>query len=104
MAHAWDFPTYTICVTVEFSPDAEKRGIPRDEVFYAMMHGQFWDDWEDPRPPHGPTRLWVGPSRFGTLEVIAEITPPDGVWIFHVMPLRQSTADKVGYEEQEDAR
>jgi len=95
---------YNIRVAVEFSGDAEKRGIPHDEVFYAMLHGEFWDGWQDPRPPHGPTRLWIGPSRFGTLEIIAQITPPNDIWIFHVMPLRASTAEKVGYHGPREER
>ena len=35
-----------------------------------------------------PPTLFIGPSRFGTLEVLAVIRPPADVHIFHVMPLR----------------
>jgi hypothetical protein len=35
--------------------------------------------------------LFIGPSRYGTLEVIAIVTPPADVHIFHVMALREST-------------
>jgi len=43
------------------------------------------------RPGHSIVpHLYVGPSRFGTLEVLAEIGPCDMV-IFHAMPLRLST-------------
>ena len=66
-----------------------------------MTHGKSWERWEDERPPHGPTQLWIGPSRFGMLEVIAEVTPPRDINVFHVMPLRQSTAEKVGYTGEE---
>jgi len=91
-------------VPIEFTPDAEKRGIPHDEVLYAMANGQFWDNWEEPRPPHGPTRLWIGPSRFGTLEVTAELKPPNTIKIFHVMPLRQTTSDQVNYDPTKGER
>jgi hypothetical protein len=42
---------------------------------------------------------FIGPSRYGTLEVIAIVTPPADVHIFHVMPLRESTRKSVDYEE-----
>jgi hypothetical protein len=42
--------------------------------------------------------LFVGPSRFGTLEVLADVTPPADVWIFHVMRLRESTRKRVERE------
>ena len=84
-----------------FLESADKRGIPHDEVLYAMAEGRLWDSWQEPRPPHGKTWLWIGPSRYGTLEVIAEVTAPRDITIFHVMPLRQSTADQVGYREEE---
>ncbi|MFI8526284.1 hypothetical protein ACIGB8_17630 [Promicromonospora sukumoe] len=46
----------------------------------------------EPRVPGGRRPdLYIGPSRFGTLEVLATITPSDGVHIFHAMPLRETT-------------
>ncbi|MCL1899489.1 MAG: hypothetical protein FWG11_03030 [Promicromonosporaceae bacterium] len=86
---------------VEFTESAEKRGIPRDEVLFVISEGRLWQNWQDPRPPHGPAWLWIGPSRYGTLEVMAEVTPPRAIRVFHVMPLRQSTAVKVGYSEED---
>lgn len=44
--------------------------------------------------------LFIGPSRFGTLEVLAEVTPPDRVWIFHVMRLRESTGLAAGFQQE----
>ena len=45
--------------------------------------------------------LFIGPSRHGTLEVIAIVTPPADVHIFHVMALRESTRNSVNYEERD---
>lgn len=88
---------YNIVVPVIFTESADEHDIPHDEVMYAMLHGARYEDWEDPRPPHEPATLWIGPSRFGTLEVIAEKIHPATLKVFHVMPLRQTTAIKVGY-------
>ena len=88
-------------VTLTFDPAADEHGIPHEETMWVMANGQWWDDWEEARPPFGPSRLWIGPSRFGTLEVMAELTPPRDIHVFHSMPLRQTTADKVGYKRED---
>ena len=84
-----------------FRASSDNHGIPHDESIYAMLHGARYESFEDPRPPHGEATLWIGPSRFGTLEVIAEVIPPSSVAVFHAMPLRESTAAKVGYNGKE---
>jgi hypothetical protein len=86
-------------MAVIFRPSADEHDIPHDEALYAMLHGARFEDFEDPRPPHGPATLWIGPSRFGTLEVIAEVSPPRDLEVFHVMNLRPGTAEKVGYQQ-----
>jgi len=78
-------------MALQWLSSADKHGIPRDEVLYAMLNATMDREWPPARPgnsivPH----LYIGPSRFGTLEVLAEIGPRDVV-IFHAMPLRLST-------------
>ncbi|MEV7973998.1 hypothetical protein [Cellulomonas sp. NPDC089187] len=89
-------------MAVTWAESAEKRGIPRDEVLYAIAHAHaMYEDFGEPRPPHQRSpRLYIGPSRYGTLEILVEITPPAEVLIFHVMPLRVSTSQAVGYQEE----
>lgn len=89
-------------MAVNWTASASKHGIHRDEALYAIANAHAWyDDFGDPRPPHDRApRLYIGPSRYGTLEVLVEITPPADVLVFHVMPLRQSTSHAVGYEEE----
>jgi hypothetical protein len=90
-------------MAVTWSESADKHGIPRDEALYAMSHANaIFPDFQAPRGGfnRSPT-LFIGPSRQGTLEVIAIVTPPADVHIFHVMALRESTRNSVGYEEGE---
>ena len=66
-----------------------------------MSHAHaIYPDFQAPRAgfTRSPT-LFIGPSRYGTLEVIAIVTPPADVYIFHVMALRESTRTAAGYEE-----
>lgn len=44
--------------------------------------------------------LFIGPSRFHTLEVLALISPPTGVRIFPVMRFCEPTRLAAGYEEE----
>jgi len=45
--------------------------------------------------------LYIGPSRYGTLEILVDKVPPRGLVVFHVMPLRESTRQKAGYDEEQ---
>jgi hypothetical protein len=90
-------------VAVTWSASADKHGVPRDEALYALGHAHaIYPDFQAPRRGFSrlPTLL-VGPSRYGTFEVIAIVTPPADVHIFHVMALRESTRNSVGYQEVE---
>lgn len=76
---------------VHWLQGVDKHGIDRDEVMYAMSHADTIVAW----PPARDGRtvvpmLYVGPSRFGTLEVLAEVDLGEVV-IFHAMRLRAST-------------
>lgn len=76
---------------ITWSPSAFKHGITEDEIIYAMRNAQLRQPGYG--RPQGGVRatLYIGPSRFGTLEVLAVITPPAGVHIFHAMQLRETT-------------
>ena len=90
-------------MAVSWSASADKHGIPRDEALSAMSNPYaIYPDFQAPRSgfARSPT-LFVGPSRYGTLEIIVVITPPADVHILHVMVLRESTRDAVGYEKAE---
>jgi hypothetical protein len=79
-------------VGVTWTASADKHNIPHDEALYAMSHPHHVvQRFGGPRVGDVPPTLFIGPSRFGTLEVLAVIRPPADVHIFHVMPLREST-------------
>lgn len=85
---------------VEWADSAGKHGIPREEALYAMARPHHVvKAFGQPRIGTVAPTLFIGPSRFGTLEVLAVITPPGGIWIFHVMRLRESTRTAAGYKE-----
>jgi hypothetical protein len=49
-----------------------------------MLHAEaVYEDFEPPREgfQSSPT-LYIGPSRYGTLEVMVTVTPPSGVTSF----------------------
>ena len=76
---------------VHWLQSVDKHGIDRDEVMFAMSHADTIVAWPPARSGRTvvPT-LFVGPSRFGTLEVLAEVSRGEVV-IFHAMRLRVST-------------
>lgn len=85
-------------MAMTWADSAGEHDIPQDEALYAHA---LYDDFEGPRPGHDTSpRLYIGPSRFGTLEVMVNITPPGDVRVFHVMRLRETTRTTVGYEEE----
>lgn len=102
MSHTTYIVSDNTDVAVNWTASAGKHGIPRDETLYAIAHAHAWyDDFDEPRPGYDSApRLYIGPSRFGTLEVLVNITPPADILIFHVMPLRESTREQVGWEEE----
>jgi hypothetical protein len=85
---------------VTWADSADEHEIPHDEALYAMSHAvMVVREFGEPRVAGLAPTLFIGPSRYGTLEVLADITPPDRVWIFHVMRLRESTRLAAGYQE-----
>lgn len=89
-------------VPVTWSPSAFKHGITQEEIIYAMRNAELRQPGYG--RPQGGVRatLYIGPSRFGTLEVLATITPPDGIHIFHAMPLRETTRLTTGMSPTND--
>ena len=84
---------------VTWTDSADKHKIPRNEALYAMSHSRHVvKEFGEPRVGDVPPTLFIVPSRFGTLEVLALIRPPADVHIFHVMRLRESTRISAGYE------
>ncbi|AXH37486.1 hypothetical protein DVJ78_18080 (plasmid) [Humibacter sp. BT305] len=84
-------------MAVTFSSSADKHGIDRADALLAirtrLVHVQKFDDARDggPRPD-----LFIGRASDGTmLEVMAVVTPPRDLFIFHLMPLRRKTWDRV---------
>jgi len=99
----WTQPKFCVTIVQWRSPgqSADKHNVPRDEALYAMSHAHaIFPNFQAARGGfnRSPT-LFIGPSRYGTLEVIAIVTPPADVHIFHVMALRESTRKSVDYEE-----
>jgi hypothetical protein len=86
-------------LSITWAESAAKHRIPRDEALYAIAHAElFIESFGQPRIGDQSPSLFIGPSRYGTLEVLAVITPPREIWVFHVMPLRETTAEAAGYE------
>jgi len=80
---------------VTWTASADKHGIPREETVWAITHADLLIGWPPAREGHTiiPT-LAVGPSRFGTLEVLLEVGEGTVV-VFHSMRLRPSTQRKI---------
>lgn len=73
---------------VEWTPSADKHGIPREDALYAMMY--YAVSAEIDGEPGETTVLYIGHPHEQTdryLEVIAAHIPPRTILIFHVMPL-----------------
>ena len=85
---------YITGVGVTWSESAAKHGVPREDALHAIANAVYVEEeFDDPRPPSNVRpHLFIGlPRRRGVplLEVMAEIRPPRGLHIFHVMPARE---------------
>ena len=75
-------------MAIEFTSSADRHGIPHEDALYAMLHAEAAAPVEG--RPGMVTTVYVGHPHGQTehyLEVIAEVNPPRGVRIFHVMDL-----------------
>ena len=61
-------------------------------------------DFDVPRTPgQRSATLYIGLSRGGQmLEVLAVLTPPRDVFVFHAMPLRSEIAQRAGFYDEEE--
>lgn len=67
---------------------------------HAMLHAYYVEpDFDDARVPgHSKPTLYIGPPRqLGgpLLEVMIEVIPPRGLFVFHVMEARQKMLDRM---------
>ena len=73
---------------VEFTSSADKHGIAREDILYAMTNSQASAEIEG--APEDVTVAYVGHPHAQTdryIEVIAAHRPPRTIVIFHAMPL-----------------
>ncbi len=88
---------------VTWADSADEHGIPHDEVLWAILHPHLMvANFKEARRPGPSPTLFVGPSRFGTLEVLVGVEPGRGVRVFHAMRLREYTRQAAGYEGEGD--
>lgn len=82
---------------IRWTASASKHGADREDALNAILHQIYHvEQFDEPRVDPG-TRpdLFIGPARDGLriLEVMAVITPPNDLLIFHVMEARQKILD-----------
>lgn len=80
-------------MVIMFAASADKHGVPHEDALHAMVNAYHLEtEFDDPRiAGRGRPTLYIGPPRKRggpLLEVMAEITPPRDVLIFHVMEAR----------------
>lgn len=80
-------------MAVTFTTSAHKHGIDPDDALHAMLNYVYrLTEFDEPRVPGGQRPdLFIGPTRdrSNLLEVLASITPPNGITVFHVMIARR---------------
>lgn len=81
------------------SGSADKHGIDRADAEHAVRNHRFWiRSFDEPRAP-GLSRpdLFIGPDRAGVaqLEVMGAWLVGGDLELFHVMPLREKTRQRV---------
>lgn len=87
-----------------WADSADKHGIDHEDALHAMMHACYVEqEFDGPRPPANrrPT-LYIGPPRqLGgpLLEVMAVLTPPRDVFVFHVMLARPKMLELMREEQ-----
>ena len=85
-------------VVLEWMEEAEKRGIPHEDVSHAMTEGRLWfvPKFEESRIPGEPDpSLFVGCARDGVTMLEVMVTPrePNTLVVFHVMEARSKHVD-----------
>lgn len=84
-------------MAIRWALSASKHHIEHEDALNAILNSTYWlPEFDDPKVAGGrPPHLFIGPSRDGTilLEVMAEVSPPDDIFVFHVMPARRKIID-----------
>lgn len=91
-------------MAISFAASADKHGVPHEDALHAIANEVYSEDsFSEPRVPgRGRPTLFIGPPRkIGglLLEVLAEITPPRDVFIFHVMEARPKMLERMNDDD-----
>ncbi|MFJ4210384.1 hypothetical protein ACIPY2_18165 [Paenarthrobacter sp. NPDC089675] len=82
---------------IAWAKSADKHGVDREDALNAILNYIYRiEDFDEPRiDTNARPDLFIGPSRNRQmiLEVMAVVTPPDGILIFHVMEARRKILD-----------
>ena len=82
---------------IRWADSADKHGIDREDALNAILKQVYHvEQFDDPRVESGRRPdLFIGPTRDRTMiiEVMAVITPPDDILVFHVMEARRKILD-----------
>lgn len=82
---------------IRWASSSGKHGVTREDALNAILNYTYRiQQFDEPRVDT-TTRpdLFIGPSRDNrmTLEEMASITPPDDIFVFHVMEARRKILD-----------
>ncbi|KQQ18768.1 hypothetical protein ASF48_17780 [Rathayibacter sp. Leaf299] len=83
-------------MAIRWAKSADKHGIDHDDATNAILNYVYrLEEFEEPRIGNRRPDLFIGPMRDRTqlLEVVALITPPADIFIFHVMIARRKMLD-----------
>jgi len=85
---------------LRLADSASKHGIASEDIVHAMVHRHAEvHPYDDGRPGLGVPTLYIGLSRGGVM--LAVITSPANVFVFHAMRLRPETAQRAGFYEED---
>ncbi len=84
-------------MAIRWTNSADKHGIDREDALNAILHQIYHvEQFDEPRVDTGARPdLFIGPTRDRRmmLEVMAVITPPNDILVFHVMEARRKILD-----------
>lgn len=82
---------------VRWAESADKHGIDRGDALNAILKNVYHiEQFDEPRvDTGGRPDLFIGPSRDRRMiiEVMAVVTPPNDILVFHVMEARRKILD-----------
>lgn len=89
---------YNISMGIAWARSADRHGVEHSDAVHAIVNHEYWvREFDEPRVEGGKRPdLFIGPTRDGaeTLEVMAEVTPPSDMFVFHVMHARQKMVER----------